>query len=317
MKVNARFDRESKLARAAAGVLCMDCSHSEAMRLAETLDWDILHGLSLAKCVEAESRYAEIGELLVRENKVTMSEFAWTCMAREGRLPADFVGKVFLSTDTKETQSELLKVASSAERQTSTRFLRPCVRHRGDIENPNLDLLEYAVAQTGPLPPDFMARVFPRASSTEVRIKLLHSAETLRSPGSSRSFPRSPKSTRRSGVLRFAENQICKTGERPKGTAMERMLIRTAFGEYPQPVIVEAWSALYRINMGRDSLSRTPFRYTPAAVEELWLLPEFETRFRRLESDYTFSRSTVGAELNRFRSIVPQESESTVMRPPG
>ena len=95
----------SKLARSAAGVICLGCSPAEAVRLAEMLDWDTLHSLSLSKSIEPET-FRAIGELLVREGKVHMNQFAWGCMAAPGRMPEDFVERVFSWVKTPEVNSE-------------------------------------------------------------------------------------------------------------------------------------------------------------------------------------------------------------------
>ncbi len=102
-------DPKTRLAQAAADVFRLGCTHPEALRLAELKQWPILHALSLAK-LEPET-FRAIGELLVRENMVDMSQFAWICLAVPGRLPEDFVERVFPSATSPQMQIELLKCA--------------------------------------------------------------------------------------------------------------------------------------------------------------------------------------------------------------
>ncbi len=84
---------KTRLARSAATAICLGCTHEEAMRLARIGDWDILHSLSLAK-LQPET-FREIGELLVRNDRVVSGQFAWLCFAAAGRMPQDFVERVF------------------------------------------------------------------------------------------------------------------------------------------------------------------------------------------------------------------------------
>ncbi|HEY3738885.1 MAG TPA: hypothetical protein VGL53_03525, partial [Bryobacteraceae bacterium] len=100
--------------------------------------------------------------------------------------------------------------------------------------------------------------------------------------------------------IRFAEQYLKKNGTSPRGTPMERLILRVAFGDYPQPVLMEAWSAIYRINMTRDGHSRKPFRYPIETLEEIMTVPEYTAHLARLRADHTFARSTVGSELARF-----------------
>lgn len=100
----------TRLSRLAANAICLGCSPDEAMRLAESLDWDILHALSLSKCIQPET-FRAIGELLVRENKVDMHQYAWGCLATPDRMPQDFVELIFSRADTSETEKQLLQFA--------------------------------------------------------------------------------------------------------------------------------------------------------------------------------------------------------------
>lgn len=100
-----------RLSHAAARAICLGSpSHAVAMRLAELHDWDILHVVALAKLSDPET-YREIGEMLVREDKVNFSRFAWTALAGPGRMPHDFVERVFDSAPSAEAQKELLRFA--------------------------------------------------------------------------------------------------------------------------------------------------------------------------------------------------------------
>jgi hypothetical protein len=101
---------KSKLGGAAASAICLGCSHFEALRLASYFDPGILHSLSLAKTVEPET-LREIGELLVKENRVDSKAYAWLCMAKPGRMPLDFVERVWTWAGTPELQVELLRFA--------------------------------------------------------------------------------------------------------------------------------------------------------------------------------------------------------------
>jgi hypothetical protein len=96
----------SKLGRAAAHAICLDCTHAEAMRLAETKNWDILHVVALAKL--APETYRAVGEMLVREGMVNFNKFAWTNLASGGKMPLDFVRSVFHTVDP-EAQRHLLR----------------------------------------------------------------------------------------------------------------------------------------------------------------------------------------------------------------
>ena len=198
---------KTKLSRMAAGAICQGCSHQEAMRLAEMLDWDILHSLSLSKCVEPET-FRAIGELLVRENKVYNNQFAWICMAAPGRMPQDFV-----------------------------------------------------------------ERVFSRAKSPEMEKEL----------------------------LLFAEKQLDLLQGRPRGTSMERVLIRAAFGDHAPEVIGTAWCAMHRINYGREVGSPSPFPYSVETITQFWPYKEFKERLARLQANEAALNETFVAEgLRRF-----------------
>ena len=104
----ARYPK-TELSEYAAGVLCFGCTHAEAIRLAELKDWRILHALSLAK-LDPET-FRAIGEMLVSENMVTMGEYAWGCMAKDGRMPRDFVEHAFPFARSPETEAQLLAFA--------------------------------------------------------------------------------------------------------------------------------------------------------------------------------------------------------------
>jgi hypothetical protein len=212
LKVNAHFDDKSKLARGAAGVICLGCTQPEAMRLAATLDWDILHSLALSKAIDPET-FRAIGEFLVRENKMTMSEFAWTSLAAPGRMPQDFVESVFPSASTPERQIELLN---------------------------------------------------------------------------------------------FAEKQLEDLPQRPRGTSMERVLIRAAFGDHEAKVIGAAWCSLHRINYHREYASPSPFPYANETIQQFWTLPEFEERLARLQAnEAALGETFVAEDLRRFLHTRP------------
>jgi hypothetical protein len=99
----------SRLARAAASALCMGCTHTEALRLAETRDWDILHQVALAKHLNPGT-LGEIAEMLVREDRVVHGNFTWTNLSKYGRLPDDFVERVFETASTK-AKRDLIYIA--------------------------------------------------------------------------------------------------------------------------------------------------------------------------------------------------------------
>lgn len=100
-----------RLSHAAARAICLGTpSHATAMRLAELRDWDILHIVALSKLADPET-YREIGEMLVREDKVNFSRFAWTTLAGAGRMPHDFVERIFDSAPSATAQKELLRFA--------------------------------------------------------------------------------------------------------------------------------------------------------------------------------------------------------------
>jgi len=202
-----RRNPKTKLARNAASAICLGCTHTEAMRLAEMLDWDILHSLSLSKRLEPET-FRAIGELLVRENKVAMHQFTWTCLAAPGRMPQDFVERVFPMVDTPDAQI---------------------------------------------------------------------------------------------GLLSFAEKQLDDLPERPRGTSMEGVLIRAAFGDHAPEVIGAAWAGMHRINYRRDYGSPSPFPYSIETIEQYWPFLEFEERLARLQANKAALKQTfVAEEIRRF-----------------
>ena len=203
----------TRLGRMAATAICLSCSHAEAMQLAELLNWEMLHALSLSKAVQPET-FRAIGELLVREDKVRMSQYAWSCMATPGRMPEDFVERVFSWARKRETEIEL---------------------------------------------------------------------------------------------LRFAEKQLDLLVGQPRGTAMERVLIGAAFGDYSAPVIGEAWAAMHRINYHREYGSPSPFSYSVENVVAFWPLPEFEQRVARLQANQdAMNEIFVADDLRRFLDTRPR-----------
>lgn len=302
LEVDKTFSTKSKLARLAAAVLCFDCSHAEAMRLAQTLDWDILHALSLAKAVAPET-LREVGVMLVRENLVKTSAFAWTCMAREGRMPLDFVEGVFSLAGTPETQSELLRFAKIQGAKLPRRFFENSFSAVG-TPTVQIQFVELAVEQTGELAPAFAEHAVDISSAPETRLKILYSAKN---PADlfERVFPCASAPSAQMDMLRYAERFLGKTGTRPRGTPMERLLLRVAFGDFEESVVIEAWSGLYRTNMNRDSQSRKPFRYAIETIEEIMTVPEYAARLGRLRANRSFAASTVGSELQRFPDPEP------------
>ncbi len=88
-----RRSPNTRLGVSAVSALCLDCSHAEAVELASSSNWKILHQLAFAK-LEPET-FRAIGEALVRRGMADKNRMEWMCFAAPGRMPQDFVALMF------------------------------------------------------------------------------------------------------------------------------------------------------------------------------------------------------------------------------
>lgn len=81
----------ARMSETAAAVICMKCSHAEALELATSNNWRLLHRLGLARLEPETCR--EIGESIFRRGMANQNRMEWMCFT--AHMPEDFVPLMF------------------------------------------------------------------------------------------------------------------------------------------------------------------------------------------------------------------------------
>jgi hypothetical protein len=102
-----RKDPETPLSEAAVRVICMQCSDAEAIELATSNNWRMLHQLALAKLGPETLR--EIGVSLFRRGMADKNRMEWMCFTKN--MPPDFVPQTFPMAAKPAEQVSLLAFA--------------------------------------------------------------------------------------------------------------------------------------------------------------------------------------------------------------